>query len=105
MAKDVNILALVSVLSTLLIPLIVPLVIVLAKKDDAYAVYYSKQVIVLEIAAFIAVIISAILTIVLIGLILLPLVLLASLVLYILLIINIIRGEKKPLPIIGNLWK
>jgi len=105
MANDSKMLALISVLSTLVIPLVVPLVIVFAKKDDAYAVYYSKQVIVLEVLAFVGMIISALLMIVLIGLILLPIVGLASLILYVLLIINTLSGTQKPLPLIGNLWK
>ncbi len=105
MAKDMNMLALISVLSTIIIPLVVPLIIIFAKKDDKYAVYYSKQVVVLEVVAFVGMLISAILMIVLIGLILLPIVGLATLALYILLIINVISGEQKPLPLIGNLWK
>jgi uncharacterized protein len=105
MAKDINVLALVSVLSTLLIPLVVPLIIVFAKKDDKEAVFFSKQVIVLSIASLIGVIISMVLIIVLIGIILLPLVGLATLVMYIILLINVIKGETKPLPIIGNIWK
>lgn len=105
MGKDVNMLALISVLSTILIPLIVPLVIILAKNDDKYAVYYSKQVVVLEVVAFIAMLISGVLMIVLIGFILLPIVGLAALILYIMCIINVLSGEMKPLPLIGNLWK
>ena len=105
MAKETNMLALVSVLSTLVIPLVVPLVIIFAKKDDAYAVFYSKQVIVLEVVALVAMIVSAMLIIVLVGLLLMPLVGLASLVLYVLLLLNVLSGEKKPLPLIGNLWK
>lgn len=105
MAKDVNMLALISVLSTILIPLVVPLVIIFAKKDDKYAVYYSKQVVVLSLVSFIAMIISAVLMIVLIGFLLLPIIGLATLILYVLLIINVLSGEQKPLPVIGNLWK
>lgn len=105
MAKDINMLALISVLSTLVIPIIVPLVIIFAKKDDAYAVYYSKQVVVLQIAALIAMMVSMVLVFLLIGILLVPLVGLASLILYVLCIINVLSGEMKPLPLIGKLWK
>lgn len=105
MAKNVNMLALLSVLSTLIIPIVVPLVVVFAKKDDKEAVFFSKQVLVLTVFAFIGMLISTILMIVLIGLILLPIVALATLVLYVILLINIIKGEMKPLPLIGKIWK
>lgn len=105
MAKNVNMLALLSVLSTLIIPIVVPLVVVFAKKDDKEAVFFSKQVLVLTVFAFIGMLISTILIIVLIGLILLPIVALATLVLYVILLINIIKGEMKPLPLIGKIWK
>lgn len=105
MAKNVNMLALLSVLSTLIIPIVVPLVVVFAKKDDKEAVFFSKQVLVLTVFAFIGMLISTILMIVLIGLILLPIVALATLVLYVILLININKGEMKPLPLIGKIWK
>lgn len=105
MGKDINMLALISVLSTILIPLVVPLVIIFAKKDDKYAVYYSKQVVVLSIVAAVAMIISMVLMFVLIGFLLMPIVGLATLILYVLLIINVLSGEQKPLPLIGNIWK
>lgn len=105
MAKNVNMLALLSVLSTLIIPVVVPLVVVFAKKDDKEAVFFSKQVLLLTVFAFVGMLISAILMIVLIGIILLPIVGLATLAGYIILLINIVKGEMKPLPLIGNVWK
>ncbi|MFA5931009.1 MAG: DUF4870 domain-containing protein [archaeon] len=105
MAQDSKMMALISVLSTLLIPLVVPLIFVFVKKDDDYVTFYSKQIIVLEIAAFVGMFISAILMIVLIGFLLIPIVGLGSLILYVLCIINALSGTKKPLPLIGGIWK
>ena len=115
MANDSKMLALISILSTLVIPIVVPLIIIFMKKDDAYAVFYSKQVIVLEVVATIVMIIVAvlgtILTIVTLGigaLIMLPLmgiIGLAALILYVICILNALSGTQKALPIIGGIWK
>ena len=105
MAENSKMMALISVLSTLVIPLLVPLIFVFVKKDDDYVTFYSKQVIVLEIVAIVGMIISMVLMLVLIGLLLMPIVGLGSLILYVLCIINALSGEKKPLPLIGGIWK
>jgi uncharacterized membrane protein len=115
MANDSKMMALLSVLSTLVIPLIVPLIFVFMKKDDDYVVFYSKQIIVLEIVSAVLMIVitvlGTILTVVTMGigaLIMLPLMMivgLVALIMYVLCILNALSGEKKALPLIGGLWK
>jgi len=115
MANDSKMLALISVLSTLVIPIVVPLLIIFMKKDDAYAVFYSKQVIVLEVISVVVMVLitvlGTILTIVTMGLgalLMFPLMLLVGLValiMYVLCILNALSGTQKALPLIGGIWK
>ncbi|MEK6959086.1 MAG: DUF4870 domain-containing protein [archaeon] len=70
------------------------LIVLLAKKDDDYAMYYAKQ----SLIIFIGIIISQLLMLVLIGIILLPI----MLILWILALLNALSGEKKPTPLIGK---
>jgi uncharacterized membrane protein len=70
------------------------LIVFLLKKDDAYAMYYAKQ----SLVIFIGMIISSVLMVVLVGLLLYV----VMIVLWLLALINSLSGEMKPTPIIGK---
>lgn len=90
---SINAMAIFSYLGLLfLIPL-------LAAKDDEFAQYHAKQGMVLCIAGIIGYFVSAIPVI---GWILAPFVTLIWLIFSILGIVNIVKGKKKELPIIGK---
>jgi len=78
------------------------LIVLVAKKDDDYAMFYAKQSLVLFIASLVAQVIASVLVIVLIGLLLLPLVGLATIILWIVGLVFSLSGEKKYLPVIGK---
>lgn len=78
------------------------LIVLLAKKENKYAMYYAKQGLVLFIAGVIAWIIIVISAFILIGFILGPVLWIFLLVLWIIGIVNSLSGEMKPIPIIGK---
>ena len=77
------------------------LIVLLAKKDDKYAMYYAKQGLVLFIAVVIVSIVGSIIP--LIGwFIILPVGNLILLILWIIGWINALSGKEKPIPLIGK---
>lgn len=77
-------------------------IVLVAKKDDDYAMFYAKQSLILFIGSLIGMVISMVLAIVLIGVLIGLLVQLATVILWIVNIINSLSGEKKYLPYIGK---
>ncbi len=88
-----------AILSYLWILFLVPL---LAAKDDDFAQFHAKQGLVLFIVGIIGMFIGAI---PFLGWILAPLVSLFCLILAIIGLINVFKGEKKELPLIGQYAK
>lgn len=78
------------------------LIVILAKKDNKYAMYYAKQSLVAFVAVFIGYVAAGILTFVMIGVLLYPVVGILSLVWWIQGIINALSGKTKPLWLIGQ---
>ena len=81
-------------------------IVLLAKKDNKYAMYYAKQGLVLFVAYVIVVIVSAVLRIIplienLIG----NLLLIGIIILWLIGFINALSGKEKPIPIIGQYAK
>ena len=89
----------IAILSYLGILVLVPL---LVAKDDEFAQYHAKQGLVLLIAGVIGMFVGAV---PIIGWILIPFISLACLVLAILGIVNVLKGKKKELPVIGKYGK
>lgn len=85
-----------AILSYLGILVIIPL---LVAKDDDFVLYHSKQGLVLLIAGVIGMFVGAV---PIIGWLLAPFITLAWLIFIILGIMNVLRNEKKELPIIGK---
>lgn len=88
-----------ALLSYLFILFLVPL---LAAKEDAFAQYHARQGFVLFIAAVLGMFVGVI---PILGWILAPLISLACLVLAVIGLINVVKGEKKELPLIGQYAK
>ncbi len=77
-------------------------IVLLAKKDNKYAMYYGKQGLVLFIACIIAMIISSILSFIpLIGWLVGIALNIGLFVLWLIGFINALSGKEKPIPIIG----
>ncbi len=89
----------IAILSYIGILVLVPL---LAAKDDEFAQYHAKQGLVLLIAGVVAMFIGVI---PILGWILAPLITLACLILAILGIVNVLKKQKKELPVIGKYAK
>ena len=85
-----------AILSYLGILVIIPL---LVAKDDEFVLYHSKQGLVLLVGGIIGMFIGVI---PIIGWLLAPFITLAWLIFAIMGIINVLRGEKKELPVIGQ---
>ncbi len=77
------------------------IIVLLAKKDNKYAMYYAKQGLVLFVAWMIIWVVGAIIP-VLGWFVIMPLGQLFMLILWIIGIVNSLSGEEKPVPIIGQ---
>lgn len=73
------------------------------QKDSEFVKFHVNQSLVLTLVSFAGYIISSILVVVLIGLLLLPVVGIGVFVLWVIGLMSAINGERKPLPIIGNI--
>ena len=78
------------------------LIVLLAKKENKYAMYYAKQGLVLTIAYIAAIIITFLTAFILIGFIIGPILYLLLLILWIIGWVNSLSGVEKPIPIIGH---
>lgn len=78
------------------------ILVLLAKRNDKYAMYYAKQSLVLMIAGILLWIVSVVTMFILVGFILAPVGGLIMLVLWIIALINSLSGSEKPTPLIGK---
>jgi uncharacterized membrane protein len=78
------------------------IIVLLAKKDSKYAMYYAKQGLVLFIAWMIAWVIGFVTMFILIGFIVMPILYIIVFILWIIGIVYSLSGEMKPIPIIGK---
>jgi len=78
------------------------LIVLLAKKENKYAMYYAKQSLVMSIVVIAGTIVSSILMIILIGFLLYIAVVILGLVWWVMGMVYAFSGEMKPLPIIGK---
>ena len=85
------------------LPIIGFVIAYLVAKNDSYAMFHSKQGLILGIVSIVGSVILGIIPI--IGWILLPIFSLVILILWIIGIINSLSGKQKELPIIGSLAK
>ena len=77
---------------------IVPLIM----RDNEFSLFHAKQCLILWLAGIVASVIGGILTLICIGVILLAVAAVFVLVLNIMGLINAVKGEQKPLPLIGK---
>ncbi len=78
------------------------IIVLLAKKDSKYAMYYAKQGLVLFIAWMIAWVIGFLTMFILIGFIVMPILYVIVFILWIIGIVYSLSGEMKPIPVIGK---
>lgn len=79
------------------------IIVLLAKKDNKYAMYYAKQGLVLFIAWIIVWLIAMVLIFIpIIGWLIMMLLYICMLILWIIGWINALSGKEKPIPIIGK---
>ncbi len=95
-AEGINAIAILSYLGILVL---VPL---LAAKEDEFAQYHAKQGLVLLIVAVIGMFVGAV---PIIGWLLIPFISLGTIILAIMGIINVLKKEKKELPVVGKYAK
>jgi len=82
------------------------IIVLLAKKNDKYAMFYAKQSLVLFIACIVVSIVSLVLVwIIIIGWIIIALLNLALLILWIMGLVYSLSGKETELPIIGSFAK
>ena len=74
----------------------------LIMRNNEFSLYHSKQCLLLWLAGIAASMVGSLLMVVCIGLILLPAAMIFVVVLDILGLINAVKGEQKPVPVIGK---
>ncbi len=85
-----------------IIPILFFLPMVTEAKSNSFAMYHANQQLLLLLYWVVGNIVGQLLVFVLIGFIVLPLVWIFGIILMIMGIVNVVNGEKKPLPLIGS---